>query len=179
MTELTANEIKIGKKQIKGPLILCWVLAILLGIGLLSGFASGPVGYISNYTVDYISNYPASYISNYLDAYILNYPDTHFIWSIVADLARPFIGFPFRIIYSLLAPALYIVELVGLYQRKAFAVPLGRAVLVVTMVLFFPIGTIFGGIMWKRFKNPMTKKYLNYEDEYTMEAEEKAGEKNK
>ena len=171
MTDLTANEIEIGKKQIKGPLILCWVLAILLGIGLISGFASGDIGYISNYTADYISNYPASYITNYLDAYISNNPDTPFIWNIIADLARNFIGFPFRMIYSLLAPALYIAELVGLYQRKAFAVPLGRAALIVTMVLFFPIGTIFGGVMWKRFKHPVTKKYLNYEDELAMEAE--------
>lgn len=179
MKDLMANEIKIGKKQIKGPLILCWVLAILLGIGLISGFASGPIGYISNYTADYISNYPAAYISNYLDAYILNYPDTHFIWNVISDLARNFVGFPFRMIYSLLAPALYIAELVGLYQRKAFAVPLGRAVLVVTMVFFFPIGTIFGGVMWKRFKHLITKKYLNYEDEYTVEAEEKAVEEKK
>ena len=171
MTDLTADEIKIGKKQIKGPLILCWVLAILLGIGLISSFASGDIGYISNYTADYISNYPAAYISNYLDAYILNYPDTPFIWSVIADLARIFIGFPFRMIYSLLAPALYIAELVGLYQRKAFAVPLGRAAMIVTMVLFFPIGTIFGGVMWKRLKHPVTKKFLNYEDEPAMEAE--------
>ena len=36
MTELTAKEVKIGKKQIEGPLILCWVMAILLGIGIFS-----------------------------------------------------------------------------------------------------------------------------------------------
>jgi len=129
MTELTKKEIKIGKKQIEGPLILCWVLAILLGIGVFSGFA------------------------------------------------RDFIGFPFKMMYSLLAPALFIVELIGLYQRKAFAVPLGRAVLVVTMVFFFPVGTIFGGVMWKRFNHPMTKKYLNYEDEHTMEEDEKEEKK--
>ena len=150
MTELTAKEIKIGKKQIEGPLILCWVMAILLGIGIFSGFAWGPIGFVG----DYLSN-PFT-----LDA--------------VSGLARNFMGFPFRMMYSLLAPALYIAELVGLYQRKAFAVPLGRAVLVVTMVFFFPIGTIFGGVMWKRFNHPMAKKYLNYEDEHTMEAEEQA-----
>ena len=43
--------------------------------------------------------------------------------------------------------ALYVVELVGLYIRKAWAVPLGRAGLVVTMVVFFPVGTIFGAIL--------------------------------
>jgi len=58
--------------------------------------------------------------------------------------------------------ALYVAELVGLYMRKAFAVPLGRAGLVVTMVVFFPVGTIFGAILWKRINDPVTKKYLNY-----------------
>ena len=155
MTELTAKEIKIGKKQIEGPLILCWVLAILLGIGIFSGFAWGPIGFLTDY---------------------LRAP---FTIDAVSGLATNFVGFPFRMMYSLLAPALYIVELVGLYQRKAFAVPLGRAVLVVTMVFFFPIGTIFGGVMWKRFNHPMTKKYLNYEDEHTMEAEEEAEKEKK
>lgn len=149
MTELTKKEIKIGKKQIEGPLILCWVLAILLGIGVLSGFTWGPIGFLTDYL------------------------EAPFTFLAVSDLARNFIGFPFKMMYSLLAPALFIVELIGLYQRKAFAVPLGRAALVVTMVFFFPIGTIFGGIMWKRFNHPMTKKYLNYEDKNTMEEDEK------
>jgi len=147
MTELTKKELKIGKKQIEGPLILCWVLAILLGIGVFSGFAWGPIGFMTDYL------------------------EAPFTFLAISDLARNFMGFPFRMMYSLLAPALFIVELIGIYQRKAFAVPLGRATLVVTMVFFFPIGTIFGGIMWKRFNHPMTKKYLNYEDEHTMEEE--------
>ena len=58
--------------------------------------------------------------------------------------------------------ALYVIELVGLYMRKAWAVPLGRAGLVVTMVVFFPVGTIFGAILWKRINDPVAKKYLNY-----------------
>ncbi|MCL4415156.1 MAG: hypothetical protein M1308_01190 [Actinobacteria bacterium] len=58
--------------------------------------------------------------------------------------------------------ALYVAELVGLYMRKAWAVPLGRAGLVVAMVVFFPIGTIFGAILWKRINDPAAKKYLNY-----------------
>lgn len=147
MTELTKKELKIGKKQIEGPLILCWVLAILLGIGIFSGFAWGPIGFVTDYL------------------------EAPFTFLAISDLARNFAGFPFRMMYSLLAPALFVVELIGLYQRKAFAVPLGRAALVVTMVFFFPIGTIFGGIMWKRFNHPMTKKYLNYEDEHIMEEE--------
>jgi len=153
MTELTKKEIIIGKKQIEGPLILCWVLAIILGIGVISGSAWGPIGFFTDYL------------------------EAPFTIMAASELARDFIGFPFKMIYALLAPALFIVELIGIYQRKAFAVPLGRAVLVVTMVFFFPIGTIFGGIMWKRFNHPMTKKYLNYEDEYTMENDEEKEKK--
>lgn len=155
MTELTKKELKIGKKQIEGPLILCWVLAIILGIGVFSGFAWGPIGFITDYL------------------------EAPFTFLAVSSLARDFIGFPFRMMYSLLAPALFIVELIGIYQRKAFAIPLGRAVLVVTMVFFFPVGTIFGGIMWKRFNHPMTKKYLNYEDEHTMEEDKEVEVKKK
>lgn len=155
MTELTAKEVKIGKKQIEGPLILCWVLAILLGIGIFSGFAWGPIGFLT----DYLKN--------------------PFTLGAISNMAVRFIGFPFQMMYSLLAPALFIAELIGLYQRKAFAVPLGRAVLVVTMVFFFPIGTIFGGVMWKRFNHPLAKKYLNYEDEDTMDEDGKEEEKKK
>ena len=50
----------------------------------------------------------------------------------------------------------------GLYVRKAWAVPVGRAGLVVTMVIFFPVGTIFGAIVWKRYNDPIAKMYLNY-----------------
>ena len=155
MTELTKKELKIGKKQIEGPLTLCWVLAILLGIGVFSGFAWGPIGFLTNYL------------------------EAPFTFLAISDLARDFAGFPFRMMYSLLAPALFIVELIGIYQRKAFAVPLGRATLVVTMVFFFPVGTIFGGVMWKRFNHQMAKRYLNYEDEYIMEADEKAEKEKK
>ena len=111
--------------------------------------------------------------------FITEYLNNPFTLDSVSGIATDFAGFPIRMMYSLLAPALYIVELVGLYQRKAFAVPLGRAVLVVTMVFFFPIGTIFGGVMWKRFNHPLTKKYLNYEDEHTMEEDEKAEKEKK
>lgn len=75
---------------------------------------------------------------------------------------------------TILFLALYVVELVGLYMRKAWAVPLGRAGLVVTMVIFFPVGTIFGAILWKRINDPESKKYLNYQ---MTEDEEKKVEK--
>jgi hypothetical protein len=30
------------------------------------------------------------------------------------------------------------------------------------MVIFFPVGTIFGAILWKRINDPIAKRYLNY-----------------
>jgi cytochrome c biogenesis factor len=71
------------------------------------------------------------------------------------------VGFP-TFNNSFIFLALYVLELVGLYMRKKWAVPLGRAGLVVTMVIFFPVGTIFGAILWKRINDPLAKKYLNY-----------------
>ncbi len=138
MAELTKKELIEGKRELDGVLVLCWVMAILLGVGIFIGIGWGPW----------------SFITGYLEA--------PFTMSAITSNAANFASFPFRMSYSLLLPALYIVELVGIKQRKAFAVPLGRAVLVVTMVFFFPVGTIIGGILWKRIKNPLSKSYLNY-----------------
>lgn len=140
MAELAEKELKDGKKQLEGVLILCWVMAILTGLAVFSGFGWGPVGYLRGYL------------------------DNPFTLHAAADVVKNLISFPFRMVYSLIVPALYVVELVGIYQRKAFTVPLGRAVLVVTMVFFFPVGTIIGAILWKRFNHPLSKRYLNYED---------------
>lgn len=63
---------------------------------------------------------------------------------------------------SFIFVALFVAALVGLYIRKSWAVPVGRAGLVVSMVIFFPVGTIFGAILWKRYNDPEAKKYLNY-----------------
>lgn len=65
-------------------------------------------------------------------------------------------------IFSIAIPALYVASLIGLYIRKGWAVPVTRAALVVTMVIFFPVGTIFGAIVWKRINDPVAKRYLNY-----------------
>jgi len=140
MAELTKKELKDGKKELEGVLVLCWVMGILLGIGIFAGMAWGPWGFISSYL------------------------EAPFSMSAITSNAANIASFPFRMSYSLLLPALYIVELVGISQRKAYAVPLGRAVLVVTMVFFFPVGTIIGGILWKRIKDPLAKRYLNYEE---------------
>lgn len=140
MAELAKKELKEGKKQLEGVLILCWVMAILTGIGILSGFGWGHLGILSNYLYNPFTLHAAT------------------------DVVKNLISFPFRMMYSLIVPALYVTELIGIYQRKAFAVPLGRAVLVITMVFFFPVGTIIGAILWKRFNHALSKKYLNYED---------------
>ncbi len=58
--------------------------------------------------------------------------------------------------------ALYVAGLVGMHMRKSWAVPVGRAGLVVSMVVLFPVGTIFGAILWKRFNDPISKRYLGY-----------------
>lgn len=71
------------------------------------------------------------------------------------------IGFPSQNT-SFVVLGLFVAALVGLYIRKSWAVPVGRAALVVSMVIYFPVGTIFGAILWKRFNDPGTKKYLNY-----------------
>ncbi len=75
--------------------------------------------------------------------------------------------------------ALYVVALVGLYMRKSWAVPVGRAALVVSMVVLFPVGTIFGAILWKRFNDPAAKKYLNYGVETDEQKEEENAESTK
>jgi hypothetical protein len=138
MAEMNEKELKEGKKQLEGVLILCWVMAILTGLAIFSGFGWGHLGILRNY---------------------LDYP---FTLHATTDIIRNLVSFPFRMVYSLIVPALYVAELIGIYQRKSFTVPLGRAVLVVTMVFFFPVGTVIGAILWKRFNNPVSKKYLNY-----------------
>lgn len=140
MAELAKKELKEGKKQLEGVLILCWVMAIMAGLAVFYGFGWGPVGYLRSYL------------------------DSPFTLHAATGVVKGLVGFPFRMVYSSIVPALYVVELVGIYQRKAFTVPLGRAVLVVTMVFFFPVGTIIGAILWKRFNHPLSKRYLNYED---------------
>lgn len=141
MAEMDEKEIKEGKRQLEGVLILCWVMAIITGLTILSRFSWGwgPIVYMTGH---------------------LREP---FTFDIAKGVIENLVSFPFKMVYSLIIPALYIVELIGIYNRRAFAVPLGRAVLVVTMIFFFPVGTIIGAILWKRFNNPVSKKYLGYD----------------
>jgi hypothetical protein len=78
------------------------------------------------------------------------------------NIVFPKIWVPFGDNTPWLFLALYVAALVGLYMRKGWAVPVGRAALVVSMVVLFPVGTIFGAILWKRFNDPAAKRYLNY-----------------
>jgi len=140
MAETEKNELNEGKKQLTGVLILCWVMAVITGIAVLSGTNQGWVS--------------TGLINRYFDGPFTFFAARDLIENIFTSLTRT--------VYSLVIPALYIVELIGIYNRRSFAIPLGRAVLVVTMVFFFPVGTIFGAILWKRVNNDISKKYLNY-----------------
>jgi uncharacterized Zn finger protein (UPF0148 family) len=60
---------------------------------------------------------------------------------------------------------LYIIPLAGINQRKPFSIPFTRVMLIFSM-FNFPIGTIIGGVLWKRMRHPATKKYLNYPEEF-------------
>jgi hypothetical protein len=77
------------------------------------------------------------------------------------NFGRVSIGFPGLNSFLIFA-ALYVAGLVGFYMRKSWAVPVGRAGLVVSMVVLFPVGTIFGAILWKRINDPIAKRYLGY-----------------
>jgi hypothetical protein len=142
MTELTKEELELGKKTLEGPTIYFWVISLLAGIGL---FSLNLGSWMRDLNVGPVTIGLPS-------------PNTSFI----------FLG-------------LFVAALIGLYIRKAWAVPVGRAALVVSMVVFFPVGTIFGAILWKRFNDPAAKKYLNYacekcETEAKEAADAKAGE---
>ncbi|MDD3777373.1 MAG: hypothetical protein PHN32_07185 [Actinomycetota bacterium] len=134
MKALTNQDMGKGKKQLEGILVLCWVMSILLGLALLTGIFRLPMG---------LGRMPFALNS------ILTWLQT-IIW------------LPSRLLFSWWGAGIYMVELAAIYSRKAFAVPLGRAVLVVTMVFLFPVGTIVGAILWKRLNNPSAQGYLNY-----------------
>ena len=125
MAKLSKKELKKGKEILGGVIVLCWVVAIIIGIGVFT------------FNIDQILNEIC------LGPFHFPMPSQQF---------------------SIVFLAIYVAELVGIYMRKPFAIPLGRAVLVITMVIFFPVGTIFGAILWKRINDPVAKKYLNYKE---------------
>jgi hypothetical protein len=73
------------------------------------------------------------------------------------------IGSIFGLLCSILFVVLYWVELSGLIKGgKPYAVGLGRFLIIWMMIFSFPIGTIIGAFIWRRFSHPATQKYLNY-----------------
>ena len=133
MAKLSKKELKKGKEILGGVIVLCWVVAIIIGIGVFT------------FNIDQILNEIC------LGPFHFPMPSQQF---------------------SIVFLAIYVAELVGIYMRKPFAIPLGRAVLVITMVIFFPVGTIFGAILWKRINDPVAKKYLNYKESEEEEEED-------
>ena len=135
MSEITSEELKEGKKQLEGVVILCWVCAVILGIGV------------------------------FLVPYNQFTPQTFEIgrWGTIGPISVYLPGWSNRPDAGLIFLAVYVAELIGIHLRKSWAVPLGRAALVIAMIIFFPVGTIFGAILWKRLKHPEARKYLNYE----------------
>jgi hypothetical protein len=133
MPEITPEELKEGKKQLGGVTILCWVCAIIIGIGI--------------FMVPYNQLIPQTFEIGH--------------WGSIGPIYFP--GWSFRPDSGFIFLAVYVAELIGIHLRKPFAVPLGRAALVIAMVIFFPVGTIFGAILWKRLKHAEARKYLNYE----------------
>ena len=73
------------------------------------------------------------------------------------------LGSIFGLILAILWVVLYWVELSSLIKGgKPYAVGLGRFLLIWMMIFTFPIGTIIGAVVWKRFSDPAAQKYLNY-----------------
>jgi len=149
MTDLTKEQLAEGKKVLEGPTIYFWVLAI------------APIVY------DWILSILK------LVGFSLNFDNRWFSWLSFGPLAFGLIPSQNNVPWIFLA--LFVAALVGLYLRKSWAVPVGRAGLVVSMVIFFPVGTIFGAILWKRINDPIAKRYLGYKTDETTTAATSAG----
>ena len=134
MADLTAEEINEGRRQLKGPRVVFWISLVLGIIGVISGIVS--------FFTDIFS-------------FAGNWAQTGSAWGIAGSI--------FGLLFSILFVILYWVELSGLIKGgKPYAVGLGRFLLIWMMIFTFPIGTIIGAVVWKRFSHPATQKYLNY-----------------
>jgi hypothetical protein len=71
-------------------------------------------------------------------------------------------GATFGLISGIVWVVLYWIEINGINKGRPYAVIMGRVLLIIMMIFNFPIGTIAGAIVWKRFSNPAAQKYLNY-----------------
>ena len=134
MTDLTPEEIIEGKRQLKGPRVVFWIFFVLGILGVICGIAS--------FFTDIFS-------------FAGSWAPAGSIWGLVGSI--------FELLCSILFVILFWVELSGLNKGgKPYAVGLGRFLLIWMMIFCFPVGTIIGAIVWKRFSDPAVQKYLNY-----------------
>ncbi|MFC2144703.1 hypothetical protein ACFLQQ_00050 [Actinomycetota bacterium] len=133
MADLTTEEINEAKRQLKGPRVVFWISLVLAVIGA--------IGSIVSFFTETLS--------------VASWAGSGGVWSLL--------GLIFGLILAILWVILYWVELSGLIKGgKPYAVGLGRFLLIWMMIFTFPIGTIIGAVVWKRFSHPATQKYLNY-----------------
>lgn len=133
MANLTPEEISEGRKQLSGPRIIFWIALIFMILGV--------IGSIISFFVETFS-FAA-------------------FWTEAGSLGA-FLGSIFGLIWTLLWMILYWAELAGISKGRPYAVGLGRFLIIWMMIFAFPIGTIIGAIIWKRFSHPAAQKYLNY-----------------
>jgi len=134
MTDLTMEEITEGKRQLKGPRVVFWISLVLGIIGVICGIAS--------FFTDIFS-------------FAGIWAQVGSVWILVGSI--------FELLCSILFVILFWVELLGLIKGgKPYTVGLGRFLLIWMMVFSFPVGTIIGAIVWKRFSDPAVQKYLDY-----------------
>jgi len=130
MTDLTAEEINEGRRQLKGPRVVFWISLVLMIIGTISAIVSFFTGFFGLFTES---------------------------GSVLTFLSS--IG---SLCFAVLWVVLYWVELAGMSKGRPYAVGLGRFLIIWMMIFTFPIGTIIGAVVWKRFSDPAAQKYLNY-----------------
>jgi hypothetical protein len=134
MADLTHEEIIEGKRQLKGPRVVFWIFLVLGIIGVICGIAS---------------------LFTDIFSFTGNRAPAGSVWGLVVSI--------FELLCSILFVILYWVELSGLIKGgKPYTVGLGRFLLIWMMIFCFPVGTIIGAVVWKRFNNPAVQKYLNY-----------------
>ena len=133
MADLTPDEVREGRWMLGGPRIVFWISLILTILGTIG-----------------------SIVSFFTDLFIFAGA-----WS-EAGIIGSFVGSIMGLICSILFVILYAAELSGIYKGRPYAVGLGRFLIIWMMIFAFPIGTIIGAVIWKRFSAPAAQKYLNY-----------------
>ncbi len=133
MADLTTEEIREGRWMLGGPRIVFWISLIVAILVTIGSI-------VSFFTETF--NFAATWST------------TGSIWALIGSIS----GLSWAIIWLIL----YWVELSAMSNGKPYAVGLGRFLIIWMMIFSFPIGTIIGAIIWKRFSHPAAQKYLNY-----------------